>query len=220
MADKVKYSAQDLYGTVPVESGGTGGTTPEEALLNLGGIKRAGDTISGKYLAFYNGLGKVTTGDDFLQFEAYKTAGDTNNRRVLALKSSNDVEHCLQVADWAGGTSKYYDLFGKHNLPNPAQIATGSYEGAGNVGPDTPNTLTFPFKPKVVVVQGVSASVGGFCWVYGSTRGYVTPNESVYNVLNWKNTELSWYYAFTADSDAKNRQFNAQGQTYNYVAIG
>lgn len=39
MADKVKYSAQDLYGTVPIESGGTGATTAKEALANLGGAQ-------------------------------------------------------------------------------------------------------------------------------------------------------------------------------------
>lgn len=34
--DKPKTSAQDLYGVVPVESGGTGAATPAEALTNLG----------------------------------------------------------------------------------------------------------------------------------------------------------------------------------------
>ena len=34
--DKQKTSAQDLYGTVPIESGGTGASTAEEALANLG----------------------------------------------------------------------------------------------------------------------------------------------------------------------------------------
>ena len=33
---KQKTSAQDLYGTVPIESGGTGATTAAEALANLG----------------------------------------------------------------------------------------------------------------------------------------------------------------------------------------
>lgn len=34
--EKQKTSAQDLYGTVPVESGGTGAATAKEALTNLG----------------------------------------------------------------------------------------------------------------------------------------------------------------------------------------
>ena len=36
MADKVKVSAQDLYGTVPIESGGTGASTLDGAKENLG----------------------------------------------------------------------------------------------------------------------------------------------------------------------------------------
>ena len=35
-ADRIKTSAQDLYGDVPIESGGTGASTVEEALENLG----------------------------------------------------------------------------------------------------------------------------------------------------------------------------------------
>ena len=35
MADKVKYSAQDLYGTVPVESGGTGCTTMDDFVTEI-----------------------------------------------------------------------------------------------------------------------------------------------------------------------------------------
>ena len=36
MADKVKTSAQDLYGIVPIENGGTGANNAEEARANLG----------------------------------------------------------------------------------------------------------------------------------------------------------------------------------------
>ena len=35
-ADRLKTSAQDLYGSVPIESGGTGSDTAEEARANLG----------------------------------------------------------------------------------------------------------------------------------------------------------------------------------------
>ena len=37
-ADRQKTSAQDLYGTVPIDGGGTGASTKEEALANLGVI--------------------------------------------------------------------------------------------------------------------------------------------------------------------------------------
>lgn len=35
-ADRLKVSAQDLYGSVPISSGGTGASTAEDALTNLG----------------------------------------------------------------------------------------------------------------------------------------------------------------------------------------
>lgn len=44
--DKQKTSAQDLYGTVPIASGGTGATTAEAALQELGLIAKIGDTIT------------------------------------------------------------------------------------------------------------------------------------------------------------------------------
>lgn len=39
--EKPRVSAQDLYGTVPIESGGTGATTPEAALESLGAASKA-----------------------------------------------------------------------------------------------------------------------------------------------------------------------------------
>lgn len=47
MADKQKTSAQDLYGSVPIESGGTGASTLEEAKENLGITALEETVISG-----------------------------------------------------------------------------------------------------------------------------------------------------------------------------
>lgn len=44
---KQKTSAQDLYGTVPIESGGTGADTAEKALANLKALPLAGGTLTG-----------------------------------------------------------------------------------------------------------------------------------------------------------------------------
>lgn len=46
MADKVKTSAQDLYGQVPIENGGTGAATALAALSNLG----AASIVKGSYV--------------------------------------------------------------------------------------------------------------------------------------------------------------------------
>lgn len=44
---KQKTSGQDLYGTVPVEGGGTGATDAATACGNLGAVKKSGDTMTG-----------------------------------------------------------------------------------------------------------------------------------------------------------------------------
>ncbi len=91
-----------------------------------------------------------------------------------------------------------------------AKIETGSYVGTGTYGAENPNTLTFSFVPKCVFV-GTS-----LCWIYGQTDGDVihgTANKSC--VLAWTDKTLTWYNA-----DFPHIQFNMEGTTYHYVAIG
>lgn len=49
-----KPSASDLYGAIPIEKGGTNATTAAEALNNLGGVAKAGDTMTGALIAQNN----------------------------------------------------------------------------------------------------------------------------------------------------------------------
>lgn len=83
---------------------------------DLGAVSKAGDTMTGNSLGLLNGQGKITVGTDFIQLESYKTVGDTNNRRLLALKDSNDLHSSLQIVDWTDGSSDYYKIYGEHNI--------------------------------------------------------------------------------------------------------
>lgn len=49
-----RTSVSALYGTLKVEGGGTGAETAEEALENLGGVPRSGDTMTGALVAQNN----------------------------------------------------------------------------------------------------------------------------------------------------------------------
>lgn len=99
------------------------------------------------------------------------------------------------------------------------QIATGSYVGTGTWGQSNPNTLTFGFEPKIVVItskQFVALSIP-LIIIPGSV---MNPNYSgtdsgyvIYSTI--KNTTLSWH----TDS-SQNLQANVSGKTYNYLAIG
>lgn len=106
----------------------------------------------------------------------------------------------------------------------PCQVFMGSYIGTGVYGVDSPNELTFPFKPKTVVIgTNMEASETynqySYPWLYGLKRGTISTNGTQYEILTWEGNTLSWYY-FQQDGYGANRQFNAQGVEYFYVAFG
>ena len=108
-------------------------------------------------------------------------------------------------------------------LGNKAQIITGSYVGTGTYGQANPNSLTFGFEPKIVMVAREKPSSGqralfmrvsdyATTW-YGASfsGGNVTGCN---NAVTWSGNTMSWYT--TANDDY---QLNASGKKYNYIAI-
>lgn len=104
-------------------------------------------------------------------------------------------------------------------------IETGSYVGTGTFGASNPNTLTFPFKPKMIMIQrhcdtgdsmvntdAIEAVIVGTGRVY--VRYISSPGTTVpsINITEFSET-VSWY------SNSANAQMNT-GSTYDYVAIG
>lgn len=111
----------------------------------------------------------------------------------------------------------------------PVKIATGSYVGTGTYGASNPNSLTFDFKTKVVIVYGND--------YYYSTNGeyisyaFLFSGMPAYNCLQtWQNAStnmsniggyltidgasVSWY------GNSASSQLNDSGKTYYYIAIG
>ncbi|OUN08339.1 hypothetical protein B5G43_02875 [Flavonifractor sp. An92] len=101
-----------------------------------------------------------------------------------------------------------------------AKIATGSYVGAGTYGSNNPNTLVFPFEPKMLMVlpnpASVTPSYSGF-WCFGNPgiTGQISSNYSSGSILSVSGTTVSWYN--TSSSEV---QLNNNNKTYYYVAIG
>ena len=93
----------------------------------------------------------------------------------------------------------------------PCQIYTGSYVGTGTYGQSNPNTLTFPFEPKSVMIRGKpsysAASTTMMLWWGGDYQG----SESSIKLVG---TTLTWY-----DNNAS-MQNNATNITYYYIALG
>ena len=99
-------------------------------------------------------------------------------------------------------------------LSGGLKIATGTYVGDGRYGSGSLG-VTFPFVPKLVIVSDGKTTDGHwFVWYTGVQYMRACNNDSyrigcylVGNTLNW--------YSSTAEA-----QFNTNGATYCWVAIG
>lgn len=137
------------------------------------------------------------------------------------------------LAQTVGGDTSLTDVLGNliqipaRQVADRVQIETGSYVGTGTYGQDNPNTLTFGFAPKFLIIAGLfeypsREDYRGFAFL-GPYGGLATPNNRYWNdsaqSLNSVFAEvsgntISWY---------KNNalyQMNDPKITYFYVAIG
>lgn len=100
-------------------------------------------------------------------------------------------------------------------------IATGTYTGTGEYGEEHPNTLTFDFAPKALLVLPQSngwvttaqlLAIKDVTCVRNTFDG--GSNAEYHTNLTWSGNTVSWYSA-SADG-----QFNYNGKIYYYCAIG
>lgn len=115
----------------------------------------------------------------------------------------------------------------------PAQVYAGSYVGVGGYGSSKANTLTFPFKPKLVLISraDTQSTLNVFiCYVtliFGCTRAASTQvqDNGASTGISGRMLSVSWddntvsFYCTSAAGNA-NYQLNESGITYNYIAIG
>lgn len=107
------------------------------------------------------------------------------------------------------------------------RIATGSYVGTGSYGESNPNSLTFPFEPKFVMVytnagiypvSGSAAQMGDcFIWSVGIEKS----DSNAKQTFALAGNTFTWYAQTNAGStQAPINQLNVSGKTYFYFAIG
>ncbi len=115
------------------------------------------------------------------------------------------VDGLLDVAPWY--------------LPG-VKIATGSYTGNGAYGSGNPNTLTFPFEPKMLMVlpdpTSATPSYSGF-WCFGNPgiTGQINSNYSSGSTVSVSGNTISWFSIGNAQI-----QLNVDNQKYYYIALG
>lgn len=112
------------------------------------------------------------------------------------------------------------------NAVTASKIETGSYVGTGTYGQANPNTLTFGFAPKLVIVSGPNnINSGGssidvmesafFMGLYGKSIGLAS-DEYTTEIVSFEGESMSWY---TSRNGAA-YQFNKSEETYYYITIG
>ena len=130
-----------------------------------------------------------------------------------------------------------------------AQIAVGSYTGTDTAGSSNPNSLTFSFAPKLILLFACEGDGSWYGFDSGAGDSGVTPYK--YYILCDKLTTsyqktgfpgydydraanlshayakkssdgktISWYNAGTKNSYAAVAQLNNSGYQYYYIAIG
>mgnify|MGYP004700124981 CR=1 FL=1 len=99
-------------------------------------------------------------------------------------------------------------------IKDGVKIATGSYKGTGTYGASHPNSLTFEFKPKIVIIT--CASSGPIiCFLCSQTQeNYVYNGGNLKATASWNGITVNWYGTSQA------AQSNVSGYTYNFIAIG
>lgn len=113
------------------------------------------------------------------------------------------------------------------------KIEAGSYVGTGTHGADNPNSLTFGFAPKFLVMVAYARSSDNALFTENDMTDNIFPvqaalttykknaawtatgNSTVYGKKSEDGKTVFWYHTSGASD-----QFNTSGSTYYYVAIG
>ena len=100
-------------------------------------------------------------------------------------------------------------------------VETGSYTGTGTYGKSNKNSLTFSFRPTLIIIfwpggdyTNSSLSFAPLIMVNGFNGIADTGNAWGRNTASWDDKTVSWY------ADGANHQKNESGRTYCYIAIG
>lgn len=208
-------------------------------------LNKTGDTMTGNLILARSGYpamslidtsvgssGRFQHSNHATMLESRDTDTD-DNRRYLTIydhTKQSGVKDALRLADVSNGSYRFYTLLHEGNLPDfsIAKIATGFYVGTGVYGEPNPNSLTFPFEPKVVMIcsdtyQLLYGTSYGNYPVFGVLWGQLSSDYKSIGNNRYGNTmvkatdnTLSWY---TTESSVSS-QLNVSGDVYRYVAIG
>lgn len=109
-------------------------------------------------------------------------------------------------------------------LPMASSVEIGSYIGTGVYGQENPNTLTFPQKPKLVIMGAYTggsnetdADGNDYIIYFGITTRWdlqTIKGDLYFNATSYDGNTMSWYNTYLS-----NQQYNIAGYKYYYIVI-
>ena len=197
-----KTVGTQITGAVPIASGGTNGTTASSGVNNL-----------------IAGLSQIVPASNDL-FPFRDVSGNTGGSVTLAN---------LAVALGNNGVITPSNLASQASALGFTKIQTGSYVGTNTYGANNPNSLTFDFAPKFVIiacepVNNNSAYRYLGLFLYGAERsstGYDSGagSSTILVVTGWGTKTLTWYNEKGA-AEQLNAVSASYVKQYNYIAFG
>lgn len=171
---------------------------------NSSGLTQARMT-KGKYIRYEAQNGDFNAGDVwFIPSDAsieFVTNGIATNKRQPVTG---------YAAIPAGTTIEYLGKLG-----DKASVQVVSYVGTGTYGSSNPNSLTFDFVPKMVIIRREGDSTVKFDWIIGMTDIVVKWDGNYHCSTSITGKTLSFY-----SYNSAYYQMNEKGKKYYAVAIG
>lgn len=163
----------------------------------------------GKFFYGYDGSVWSVDSSTYAQQGGNNTCYMRSVAKVVAIGTVVGYVNSPNSNAYPPAVSDGYTYTALGQLGAKVQITTGSYVGTGTYGSSNPNSLTFGFEPKLLILDGLHI----YPWtdsVYmvGTSGDYI-------NYITRNGTTISWY-----NEKAAYNQCNHSGQVYNYLAIG
>ncbi len=158
-----------------------------------------------------------------LMYHANYTSGGIWLMADKQKTSAQDLYGNVPIKNGGTGADTVEGALANLGISHCGQVEAGTYVGTGTYGASNPNTLTFGFTPKAVIIVGYYRSA---IWDYGNAilpinESYQDSDGNIvrYSVhATWDENTLTWYCSQGTAYDAT-FQFNGRNVTYTYIAI-